>query len=55
MIGITEPRRTNVLDLDVKRDATDPAEDEADAFAVDTLFPDDRGDLIVRATCNRAS
>ena len=47
------PRRTSFLDLDIRRDAADPAEEEADSFAVDTLFPGKSSDLIAQARSQR--
>lgn len=47
---VRHPRRASFLDLDVKRESADPAEQEANAFAIDTLFPDESSDLIANAT-----
>jgi HTH-type transcriptional regulator/antitoxin HigA len=47
---IKHPRRTTFLDIDCEKTNDDPAEVEADAFAVDTLFPGDARDRIARAT-----
>jgi HTH-type transcriptional regulator / antitoxin HigA len=46
---VLHPRRASYLNLDNADRSTDPAETEADAFAVDILFPGDTGDQIARA------
>jgi HTH-type transcriptional regulator/antitoxin HigA len=46
---VLHPRRTSYLNLDNTERSTDLAEQEADAFAGDILFPDDTSDQIARA------
>ena len=47
---LKHPRRTTFLDIDSEKASQDPAELEADAFAVETLFPGDARERIARAT-----
>lgn len=47
---IKHPRRTTFLDIDSEKASDDPAEREADTFALDTLFPGDARDRIAHAT-----
>jgi len=49
---VRHPRRTSFLDLD-GQDASEEAEAEADAFAVETLFPGESSNSIARATSHR--
>lgn len=46
---IRHPRRTTFLDLDTEKKSNDPAESEADAFAIETLVPGDARDRIAQA------
>jgi hypothetical protein len=47
---LLHPRRTTFLDLDTEKKVSDPAEQQADAFAEQTLLPDDARVAIARAT-----
>ena len=47
---LLHPRRTTFLDLDNEKGLKDPAEQQADAFAEQTLLPDDARAMIARAT-----
>ena len=46
---VRHPRRISFLNRDDTRDSTDPAEDEANAFAEETLFPGDSSQDIALA------
>jgi HTH-type transcriptional regulator / antitoxin HigA len=45
---VLHPRRMTFLNLDDERSSHDPAEDEANAFAAETLFPGGSSDQIAR-------
>jgi HTH-type transcriptional regulator/antitoxin HigA len=47
---LLHPRRTTFLDLDNDKTVKDPAEQQADTFAEQTLLPDDARAVIARAT-----
>jgi HTH-type transcriptional regulator/antitoxin HigA len=47
---LLHPRRTTFLDLDNEKTVSDPAEQQADAFAEQALLPDDVRAMIARAT-----
>jgi HTH-type transcriptional regulator / antitoxin HigA len=46
---IQHPRRTTFLDLDTEKQSNNPAESEADAFAIETLVPGNARDRIAQA------
>ncbi|RKS78638.1 addiction module HigA family antidote [Actinomadura pelletieri DSM 43383] len=46
---LLHPKRTTLLSLERERTEEDPAEQEADAFAENVLFPDDASDAIAKA------
>jgi HTH-type transcriptional regulator/antitoxin HigA len=46
---VKHQRRITFLDIDCEKTVDDPAENEADQFAVETLFPADANHLISRA------
>lgn len=46
---VRHPRRTTFLDIETDKKRDDPAEFEADTFALETLFPGDARDRISRA------
>jgi HTH-type transcriptional regulator/antitoxin HigA len=46
---VKHPRRMTFLDIDIDKQTQDPAEMEANDFAVDTLFPGDASQRIARA------
>jgi HTH-type transcriptional regulator/antitoxin HigA len=47
---LLHPRRTTFLDLDTEKTVSDPAEQQADAFAERTLLPDDARGIVASAT-----